>query len=421
MPPEQEVKEVIPSASRLVESLRSVGYSFQTAVADLVDNSIEAAATEISIKVTFSGKNSYVMIHDNGKGMTQDCLIEAMRFGTERGYGSSDLGKFGLGLKTASLSQCRKFTVASRSSSEDKNVSLVAWDLDHIQNTNKWEIIYPSEDDTYSKFCCSTLGKNSGTVVLWWQLQQLLDDYSDPDSKHAKNGLLSLVVELERYLAMVFHRFIDSHYRENPIKIILNGNLVKPWNPFALKQKATQKLSPVTIQAGIRNAPIIFEPFILPRRDQFASIDEADDYAGPKGWDSQQGFYIYRADRMIQSGGWCGLRRRDEHLKLARIALHFPTELDHLFNIDVSKMTVTIPGSLQDKIKDFLKPVSKVANDTYRKKYPSPPSPPSPQPHPVGKKYTAEQVRKILSTFADEDEWPTVESVFDRAFGIGKD
>jgi DNA topoisomerase VI subunit B len=133
--------ELIPSAKRLIMSLRDMGYDFSQAVADIVDNSIEAHSTVVAIDIEFDGDDSWVRISDNGKGMKPEALREAMRYGAERDYDQDDLGKFGLGLKTASMSQCQCLSVASRWNRERSDIVAYSWDLEHIEKTNRWEIL----------------------------------------------------------------------------------------------------------------------------------------------------------------------------------------------------------------------------------------------------------------------------------------
>lgn len=144
----EEIHEVIPNAKRLIKSLRDMGYDFSTAVADLIDNSIEAGATRVDINAGFYGNDSFVLISDNGKGMSIEELKEAMRYGSERAYNEEDLGKFGLGLKTASMSQCQRLSVASRKKNSNETAAF-CWDLDHIEKTNKWEIIQITKGDVF--------------------------------------------------------------------------------------------------------------------------------------------------------------------------------------------------------------------------------------------------------------------------------
>lgn len=356
-------QEIIPSPRRLMESLRGMEYSFPSAVADLVDNAIEAQAMEISVKVISDGENSRVLIADNGKGIPSDKMREVMRYGTERKYGDSDLGRFGLGLKTASMSQCRRVEIFSRTSLKRSVLYGLAWDLDRVKKRNRWEVEkIPSVkiDSEVHDF----LKKSPGTVVIWRKLDRIFD-LKNPNGKWAENSIYSLCRELEKHLAMVFHRFIDGDENHH-IKFLLNDNRIEAWDPFVRDEQETRQLEPVHISLG--DGKIRLEPFILPPRDDFSLPSKFDRASGPAKWNQQQGFYIYRAGRMIQSGGWCRLRARDEHTKLARIALHFSPSQDSAFRIDVSKMSVTLPPEIRDQILQKIKPVVSEAQSVYRKK-----------------------------------------------------
>ena len=165
--------ELVPSARRLINSLRDLGYDFAQAVADLIDNSIEAGASRVSIDVEFEGDDSWVRIADDGKGMSPEELREAMRYGAERDYHDGDLGKFGLGLKTASMSQCQRLSVATRWNRDRADVAAYAWDLDHIEKTNRWEIL-PIERNSLGPAILEPLKHARGTVVLWQRLDRIL-------------------------------------------------------------------------------------------------------------------------------------------------------------------------------------------------------------------------------------------------------
>ena len=328
---------------RVIESLRSLGYDFSTAVADVVDNSIEASATIITINIEFGGLDSQVLIADNGRGMNRYQLQEAMRFGTDREYNQNSLGKFGLGMKTASLSQCRRLLVASRPTMDIRDIHAFSWDLDHIAETQGWFIkpIHPRElpDEVTDQ-----LKDTTGTVVLWSSLERLLTGYKDPSSKWAENGLLRMIEELETHLRMVHHQYLERGEDEGGVRIILNGNTLKPWDPFARAEPSTRTGDITQLHlstAGVEGV-VVVQPFILPREVDFSSAEARKETAGPKGWNAQQGLYIYRGDRLIQSGGWSGLRALDEHTKLARVALSFSPDLDRAFDINVAKMAVQI-------------------------------------------------------------------------------
>lgn len=357
--------EVIPSARRLIRSLRDMGYDFASAVADLVDNSIEARATLIAIDVEFDGDESWVRITDNGRGMTSSQLREAMRYGAERQYEKEDLGKFGLGLKTASLSQCQRLSVASRVSPNHADISAYCWDIAHIEKTNRWEIL-ALERNGLGPAIREPLRETTGTVVLWQRLDRILG-YKHPYGETARKKLSVMCREVEQHLAMVFHRFLSGEIPKRKIKILLNGNPVKPWDPFARSEKKAKTLTAVTLKLeheGV-SGEVKLEPYVLPHQNDFSSPEAFKQASGPANWNQQQGFYIYRAGRLIQSGGWCRLRTPDEHTKLARVGLSFTPALDEAFKINVAKMRVQLPSQIREQIDQAIKPVVKIARDTY--------------------------------------------------------
>lgn len=406
--------ENIPSAKRLMESMRSVGYRFENAVADIVDNSIASGATKIFIEPKFSGNKSYLLISDNGKGMNLDELNEAMRFGSEGDYESSSLGRFGLGLKTSSLSQCRAFIVASTSEHDGSGISLASWDFDYIKSENKWKIIHPSMDDIYSKLCCKHLkNKTQGTAVLWRRLDTLFQGFKDTESGHAVRHFVSKCRDTEEHLAMVFHRFLSGECEGETIEIVFSGNSIKPWNPFALDyggKAETWELKQKSLEVAPSKSKVEYKGFVLPSQREFDTKKDFDIYAGPKKWNRQQGFYVYRAGRMIQSGGWSGIRVVDEHTKLARASLSFPPGLDSQFQIDIGKMKISLPPEFRDELKRITQPLVGTAKERYKKGgNPLPPSPPPPPPEP---KYTLGQVRNMLAMVSDGDELPVINRVF---------
>jgi hypothetical protein len=345
-----------------------MGYDFAQAVADVVDNAVTAKASSISIDIEFDGDDSWVRIADNGHGMRPETLREAMRFGSSRDYEEDDLGKFGLGLKTASLSQCQCLSVASRWNRERADIAGYSWDLDHIDRTNKWEII-PLDRERSTAVVRDPLKDHPGTVVLWRRLDRLLG-YKHPYGETSRKRLAQMCREVEMHLAMVFHRFLAGEAGRRKLKIFVNGNAIAPWDPFCRGERETQTLQQVIFELeheGARGA-VVMEPFILPPQDAFSSKEAADAAAGPNKWNPQQGFYIYRAGRMIQSGGWSHIRAIDEHTKLARIAVSFSPALDEAFKVNVAKMRVQLPEAIRDGIRNAIIPVVKLARETYDRK-----------------------------------------------------
>jgi len=360
--------EVIPSAQRLVKSLRDVGYEFATAVADLIDNSVEAKANTVWVDVVWDGESSYVTIADNGEGMSPQHLREAMRFGSERDYESEDLGKFGLGLKTASLSQCLKFTVATRQNPNRADMSAYCWDVDHVSATNRWEIL-PVKAAELHDGVRTHLKETTGTVITWERLDRILG-FKKPDGESARKHLYAMCRELENHVAMVFHRFLSGEVRGKRLAIYVNENKVAPWDPFARTEANTKKLEAKSFRMEGHNGKgdIIVEPFVLPHQGRFSSPEAFNRSSGPEKWNKQQGFYIYRADRMIQSGGWSGLRALDEHRKLSRIAISFNPKLDEEFKINVAKMRVSLPQIMREAITKAIAPAVSLAEEEYRQR-----------------------------------------------------
>ena len=360
--------EVIPAASRLINSLRDMGYEFATAIADLVDNSIEAGATTVAVDIEFEGSQSWVRLADNGRGMTPSALREAMRYGSSRTYSDGDLGKFGLGLKVASLSQCRRLSVASRTNRERMDITAYCWDLEHIERTNRWELI-PVPREVGGAKLHRPLMDSIGAVVLWQRLDRILG-YQDPDGESARRRLSAMTREVEGHLSMVFHRLLAGEAAgRRKLSILVNGRPIQAWDPFARDEPGTKKLEPISIPVshGRVRGDVILEPFVLPHQSAFSSADSFRRASGPANWNQQQGFYVYRSNRLIQGGGWCRIRTLDEHTKLARVALRFSPQLDDAFRVNVSKMRVELPASLREQISDAIAPVTRLANESYRR------------------------------------------------------
>ena len=359
--------ELPPYARRMVLSLRDMGYDFEQAVADIVDNSIEAHAHEVQIEIEFDSRDSWVSISDDGRGMTAEEVREAMRFGAEREYGEEDLGKFGLGMKTASFSQCKRLTVASRASRERSRVSAYKWDLEHITKTNRWAL-QPVNLEELPSPVRDSLETGTGTIVLWQRLDRILG-LKYPQGETARRRLAQMCRDLETHLGMVFHRFLAGDIPRRRLRIAINGNNVSPWDPFCRGEAGTKHLKRVefTTEGETYSGRVTLDPFILPAQDAFSSAAAFKAATGPANWNQQQGFYIYRANRMIQAGGWCHFRAPDEHTKLARIALDFTRDLDEAFKLNVPKMRVILPSELRGGIGEAIVPIVSQARQTYDK------------------------------------------------------
>lgn len=359
---------VIPSARRLMESLRDIGYELPAAVADLIDNSLDADASSVALTVAFEGADSWIRVADDGTGMTAQRLNEAMRYGSERDYAEPDLGKFGLGMKTASMSQCRRLTVATRTNPERRDIEIRRWDLDHVMDEDRWELLRLTTAEVRPE-TIDPLRDGVGTVVMWERLDRVLD-YKLPHGLAAERGLETLCREIEEHLAMVFARFLTGEARRRlPFSITVNGNPIDGWDPFARAEKDHKKLTRqvLTLRYEGRTHKVVVQPYILPNQDQFSTQRAWDAASGPKKWNRQQGFYFYRGGRMIQSGGWNRMRTPDEHTKLARIAIDIPRAADTAFELNVSKMRLIVPSEIRAELKAIASSVANQARTVYDK------------------------------------------------------
>lgn len=263
------------------------------------------------------------------------------------------------------MSQCQRLVVASRWNPDRADISAYAWDLDHITETDRWEIL-PVERALLPQGMRGLLQGQTGTVVYWQRLDRILG-FKHPYGESARKHLSKMCRDLEEHLAMVFHAFIAGETRSRPLTLTINGNKVAPWDPFCRNESKTISYAPfkITIAHEDNVGQVVFEPFVLPHQSDFSTQDEFRRASGPAGWNQQQGFYIYRAGRLIQSGGWSNLRAPDEHIKLARIAVRFPPQLDPAFGINVAKMRVQLPAVIRDDVRKLIQPVTKLARQVY--------------------------------------------------------
>jgi hypothetical protein len=357
---EQAYDIAAPQASAMIESLRAFGYSIQTALADLIDNSISAHAHNIWLEFYWNGAKSHISLLDDGDGMTEVELVDAMRPGNRNPLevrDPRDLGRFGLGLKTASFSQCRCLTVASRASKQGVNIR--QWDLDYVQETGECRLrrIVSSESE---RLLTGLESVGQGTIVLWQNLDRLVINTRVDDSKDQER-FLEMVDQVRQHLAMVFHRFLE---RRNRLCIHINGNVLEPWNPFMPTEDARQVLPEEVL--WFNNASIRVRPVVLPHHSRI-SKDAHERGAGPNGWNAQQGFYVYRNERLLVAGDWLGLGFvKEEHYKLARIQVDLPNSQDAEWNLDVKKSRARPPAPLRADLKRLAKLTRQKAMEVYR-------------------------------------------------------
>ncbi|MDP2079520.1 ATP-binding protein [Pseudotabrizicola sp.] len=357
-----------PNAGRLIYGLRDTGYNVKTAAADIIDNSIAAGAETINIAIdVLHDGRKIVHFGDDGHGMDRLGVWNAMRYGADRRPDAKSLGKFGLGLKTASSSVCKRYSVISRKS-EDQALAKLTWDLDHVEKENVWEML--SEDVTsdqlemFEELCGPT-----GTLVVWENCDRLLSKEYTPGTRE-KQAVKLMANALSKHIALVFHRFLDpTDERERNVVIRINGESVKAWNPF-YPQKSEQVLAPnkqkievELFDGGVEVAGM--KAWIIPHRRDMTKEEESE-FARISN--RAQGFYVYREGRLIQDGGWMDVFGSPEpHTSLLRIEFDFGHELDEAFRIDVKKSRILFHPDLEDGLRAILQPIYREAKLRYKR------------------------------------------------------
>lgn len=365
-----------PDASRVMDGLRDTGYTFYTAVADVVDNSIAANATRVVIQLQRDADNKLnLYIADNGSGMDADGVENAMTYGSRRRDSVHSLGKFGLGLKTASTAFCRSLSLLSKT--ESSEYTKATWDLDHVAAVGDWELLDGVISDDEVDFLEDVTDGGSGTLVIWDKIDRLLNK----DYKNFNAAFGNLISNLSFHLSMVFQRFIDSSYSgARNVEIQLNGAVLKPWDPFCLREcrkKDTGEIdkngtilvgqTQYNLQDELTNEVIsscIVNAWVLPRREFFSTQES---YTEAKVKNSMEGFYVYRENRLIYHGDWLGIHTPDPHFSLLRVDLSFDASFDDFFKVDIKKSTVTLNEELSKIYETFLNGPRKIANDRYRR------------------------------------------------------
>ena len=346
-----------PEASSMIETFRAIGYSIETSIADIIDNSITAGAKNVWIDYEWKGSKTTLSIFDDGKGMNNEQLIQAMRPGSRNPLeerSSNDLGRFGLGLKTASFSQSRKFTVFSKA--KDYKPVFWTWDLDYVNQIKAWKLIrhIPNEKNWIQKI----ENFETGTCVVWWDLDRLTKDTSE-DNEVAKSKFLGIMDSLKSHLSMVFQRYMDEG-----LKIYLRQREIKSWDPFMIGIDGLQTKPETRLEGGL----IRIKGFVLPHRSKL-SAEQYNYGKGPKdSWTAHQGFYVYRNRRLLVAGDWLGLFKKEVHYDLCRIQIDLPNKFDEDWQIDIKKSIARTPSIYREQLLSLAKEVRNQAVEVYRHK-----------------------------------------------------
>ncbi len=344
-----KTQNIPPNVSNFVKSLRDIGYTLEVAIADILDNSISANAKHIQIYAVEKPEIIFCIL-DNGSGMTESELVEAMRLSSKSpddDRDKKDLGKFGLGLKTASFSQCKKLTVLSK---KDNIASIRQWDLDYVVSQNEWSLIEPEFDDFADIQLVSEFnGLTNGTLVIWQEVDYCQKEtFSDDIDKTMK------------HLSLIFHCFLEADF--NPLKITFNNNKLKSFNPFNVDHSATQAKPAEIIK--INNSEIKISPYILPHHSK-VSQQEWEEYSTEDGYTKSQGFYLYRAKRLLIYGTWWGMHKATDAHKLVRVKIDIPNNQDEYWGIDVKKSHAKPRADIKERLKAIIAKSTEIGSRPY--------------------------------------------------------
>ncbi len=354
-----------PDPERIVEGLRDTGYNFNTAIADIIDNSIAANASKVNIIINMdpAGKIT-VYIADNGTGMDKKGLINAMTYGSKVRADLGSLGKFGLGLKTASTAFCRSLSVLSRCN--DGIVRKAQWDLDYVAEMHAWKLKTPEATRDEIDILDEVAEDGTGTLVVWEKVDRLLKSYSN--FKNANNALKRKINDLQFHVGMVYQRFLDHNdKRANNVEIVINGVKIEAWDPFALSEELTEKLADEEIDVDMPDGSspsFTLKAFMLPNKDSFSTPKAAKE---ARIGNDMQGFYVYRENRLIHYGDWLDLFTKEPHGALLRVEFSFDHLLDDAFNVDIKKSRILPAEEILDYIKSsFIPAPRRAASERYR-------------------------------------------------------
>lgn len=350
-----------PDAKALSQSLRAFGYDISTAIADLIDNSITAGAHRIDVNFEWNDGEPWVAVIDDGCGMTEERLYQAMKPGSSdplEARQKNDLGRFGLGLKTASFSQCRKVTVITKTT--DTPLCLRAWDLDLISENNRWILLKtgsPASEEITEKYLKDS---SQGTIVLWEKLDRIVPAEKIDDEDY-QNAFLDYAHRVKEHISVIFSGYMQG---QGKIKFFLNGNAVAAWDPFAINNPHTTYQPLETLY--VNGKPVKVQASILPHQS-WLNTDEYISLGGSKGWTAEQGFYIYRNNRLIVEADWLipGMQKKEQY-KLARIRIDIGNDIDSEWNIDVKKSVARPPVSIQKEIRRIAIAAQRKSAEIYR-------------------------------------------------------
>ena len=346
-----------PEALSLMTSARSFGnYDLAGALSDLIDNSLKARARRIQLLCVFDEGSPEVRVTDNGHGMSEADLRNAMRPASQNPLeerAKDDLGRFGWGLKSASFSQCTRLTVIS---TKDGDTSGACWDLDALRDW-RMEVLSRAEiAETVSEM----MPKKHGTEVIWQNCDRLSENGTMKEREFNE-----LVAHTKNRLALTYHKYLSGQVRGRKLSITLNGQLIEPYDPFHAHHNATQQFPSETVI--FKGRKIKIRPYILPHYSKLKKADH-EKLAGDDGFLKNQGFYIYRNHRLIIGGTWFRLVKYGELSQLVRISVEIPNSLDDLWKITVDKSDAQLPAVLRERLRKTVHDLRRKSSRVHRSK-----------------------------------------------------
>lgn len=334
-------EDFTPDPVSLLESTRNLGYSIEEAISDLIDNSITAQAKNISYEFHWNSGIPYFLLKDDGKGMSYEKneIIDSFKLGAnkEKERDTKDLGRFGFGMKTASLSQARSLTVITKK--KGNSIISRALDLIFIAELNQgWKLKLVDESKIHSELLFLDK-QESGTIIRW-------DDWDR--APKTNEDFTSLISDINNYISVCFHRFI-----EKGINIYCHETKLFPCSPIPSGEGSTLYSQVIIDKYAKQSAYIIQHPKFW--TENYENITKFNSFRLFEGLERQQGIYIYRCDRLLTPrGGWLGQINKGNSAKLARVVINYSNKADDLWSLDITKTNASIPYEFRSAIKDLI-------------------------------------------------------------------
>ena len=342
--------DMSPEPRSHIKTLMKIGYDLNSAIADIIDNSITAQAKNIYVSCPPEEENPFLSIFDDGYGMDGEELIQNMRIGCKdpnQERDSGDLGRFGSGMKTASFSHANRLTVISKK--KNSKVAAACWDIDEIVERNEWCLQELDNNDIKNlQHLDERLLETGGTQLIWEKIKS----FEGTDHTSSKKIIEESMVELKKYIALHFHKFTNQkNFYVQHLKVV-------PFDPFLSKMKGNQEGGEEPL-VRTKGGKVTAKVHILPHHSNLTQ-SEIDSFGGMEEIYRGQGLYIYRENRLIVAGGWMGLSRAYQLGKLARIEINIPASLDNEWSTDVKKSSLQLPQKVKRRLKSLiLKPIEK--------------------------------------------------------------